>query len=823
MNTITHQQAQRWLAVGQTDLPATENAQLTAHLAQCEACRTYARETLTLQQDLTRVMQARWDGQKITMTQPSTPKATARDGRLNLIGTLFGTGALAALTITLVFLFNRAPVQQLTALINSATVADLKPALYKTEAITVVAFSQRAGSNVMAVGYRDGRLELMEADTGQVRFSLFESGEITALAFAPQGQGDVIASLTREGTIILWAVDLTQSAMTLLGAPLSNPNPNATFFQIALSPDGLRLATLDSNGSVKVFNARPAPSEAPQFQIQFDFFSEATLAGDLAFSPDGRLLAVGVGTSSTVRVLNLETNQEAQTFTLPNDSQALWVEFTPDGQKLVVGGNPNAYLFDLASQQLLITFAGNPTWLTALRLSPDGKVLVTAADNDQSVRVWNAEDGTLLREIPFPDPVHSIDFSADGSQLAVLWYGADGNQLEIWNPSVATTPLAETPTPVPLPTGIIASTPLSTQDLDNLANRVQDVTVVWLPESQATPLPPSGFTFGADLTYTSDQDTIAHMVAFPLLANEGPAPCELRSVPLDRAFWANQTNFPPGTHTFSQSFLYNSDAFPSAAYLLVRVNVLDTEPVSNLLYCHQRIYPIEQLPVTPTLVGTLMPFPTFTPCAIGCETPPPFITTVPSPTPCLVGCTPTPIFTPVSERTPLAGCDVAWFFTPPLAEVCPRRSVITDYAVHTFERGYLIRLLHYDGRAVIYALYYDGTWVNYTDNWAEGLSDTDPSLVPPTPGYPVYVPRGALGYLWSQTPALRERIGWAAEPLAIIGTTNLQSEWRPEAPEVNVHTFFEMPMLGVTQQVHLMSDSPPPGASGTWAFLGWIK
>ncbi|MBL8046738.1 MAG: hypothetical protein JNL09_09365 [Anaerolineales bacterium] len=307
---------------------------------------------------------------------------------------------------------------------------------------------------------------------------------------------------------------------------------------------------------------------------------------------------------------------------MPNTSQALWVEFTPNGQKLVVGGNPNAYLFDLARQQLITTFAGNPTWLTAMRLSPDGRILITAADNDQTVRVWNAEDGALLREVTFPDPVHALDFSADGSQLAILWYGADGNQLEIWNTSAATSPLAETPTPVPLPTGFITSTPLSTQEFDNLANRVQDVTVVWLPESQATPLPPSGFTFGADLTYTSEQNTIAHIVAFPLSLNEDPAPCELRNVPLDRAFWAYQTNYPPGTHTFSQSYPYNLEAFPSAAYLLVRVNVLDTEPVSNLLYCQQRIYPIEQLPVTPTLVGTLTPFPTFTPCAIGCETPP---------------------------------------------------------------------------------------------------------------------------------------------------------------------------------------------------------
>jgi WD40 repeat protein len=536
-------------------------------------------------------------------------------------------------------------------------VAELKPAIYKTEAITAVAFSQRAGSNVIAVGYRDGRLELVEANTGRVRFSGMASGEVMALAFTLYGQGEIIATLTREGTIELWAVDITQSAFTLMGAPLLNPNPNAAFFQLALNHDGTKLATLDSVGAVKIFSTQVAPGETPPFQMQFDFLSETTFAGDLAFSPDGRFLAVVLGTAPVARVLNLETNHE-ETYTLPDGPQALWVEFTPDGQRIAVGGNPNAYLFDLARQQSLLTFAGNPTWLTALSLSPDGKILATATDNEQSVRLWNAEDGTLLREIQFPDPVHAIDFSADGQRLAVLWYGADGNQLEIWSTNAATAPLANTPTPAPLPTESIISPPLVTEDL---GNKVQNVSVVWLPESQATPLPPSGFTFGATITYTSGQETIAHVVAYPLASGEDPAPCELNlSAPEGRPFWANQTNYPPGTQTFSQSFPYNAEVLPNAAYLLVRINVFDTAPVNNLLYCQQRIYPLAQPLETATPAFTPTLIPTFTPCAIGCEgtpTPPPFVTTLPSPTPCQIGCpetTPAPANLPNASATPAA-------------------------------------------------------------------------------------------------------------------------------------------------------------------------
>lgn len=825
MKEITHTQAQRWLIMGQADLPAAENELLAAHLADCETCRVYARETLTLQQDLTRLLHGRWDGVRPTMTQPTSTKTTVRDNRLNFWGALLGASGLAILGFALLFFFNRAPAPNTAALIQPATVAELKPALYKTEAVTAVAFSQRAGSKVMAVGYRDGRIELVEAETGQSRFVTNVNTQVTVLAFASAGGGEVLASLTREGTVNLWAVDTTQSALTLMGAPMSQLNP--AFFQLALSPDGARLAMLDGSGSVKVFNARPAPGEVPQLELQFDFLSEATLAGDLAFSPDGKLLAVALGTSATARVLNLETNQEAYTVTLPKDSQTLWVTFTPDGQQLVVGGNPNAYLFDLASTQPLATFVGNATWLTALTLSSDGKILATAADNDQTVRLWEAATGALLRELgPFPDPVRGLEFSADGSQLALLWYGADGAQLEIWSLSEATTPPLETPTPFPTPTALIAGPPNSTQEVSNLPTGVSDMAVIWSPLPQTTPLPPSGFTFGTELTYTSDRETIAHIVAFPLLAGEAIEPCEVRAMPEGRIFWADQTNFPPGTHLFSQNFPYAADAFPQAGYLVVRVNILDTAPVSNLLHCQQQVYQLE-----PALL-TDVPFATWTPCPVGGRcftiTPPPTptpcldcssSTPFPTFTPCLIGCpegTATPFPTP-TPGAPLAGCDEAWFFSPPPVN-CPRRSTLGEYAFQAFERGYMVRVLNYEAQPVIYALYADGTWINFVDVWAEGISDSDPNLVPS--GANLYAPRQGLGLVWSQNLAVREKLGWALSLEAETGFTTYQGEWRPEAPGVNVHTFFivKMYLTGAEQVVHISGDVPPPNGTGQWEF-----
>src|SRR5947208_2647358 len=50
-------------------------------------------------------------------------------------------------------------------------------------------------------------------------------------------------------------------------------------------------------------------------------------------------------------------------------------------------------------------------WITALALSPNGKVIASAG---RGIVLWNAETGLTTREIPCPGAVAALTFSKNG-------------------------------------------------------------------------------------------------------------------------------------------------------------------------------------------------------------------------------------------------------------------------------------------------------------------------------------------------------------------------------------------------------------------------
>ncbi|MDA0835483.1 MAG: hypothetical protein O3A29_19585 [Planctomycetota bacterium] len=61
--------------------------------------------------------------------------------------------------------------------------------------------------------------------------------------------------------------------------------------------------------------------------------------------------------------------------------------------------------------------AAHDGWIRAVAASPDGKIIATGG-NDFTVRLWSAEDGSLIKELPHPDKVFSLAFHPAGTSLA---------------------------------------------------------------------------------------------------------------------------------------------------------------------------------------------------------------------------------------------------------------------------------------------------------------------------------------------------------------------------------------------------------------------
>jgi WD40 repeat protein/tetratricopeptide (TPR) repeat protein len=133
------------------------------------------------------------------------------------------------------------------------------------------------------------------------------------------------------------------------------------------SPDGRRIASATSDGTVRLWSAATAlPVAAP--------LKHAGRVDDFAFSRDGRRLATA-SQDRAARVWDVETGKPV-TEPLPHSSRVSSVQFSPDGKRVV------------------------------------------STDGYRAVRVWDAETGAAIYAVPVTADVPA-DFSTDGLYLLV--------------------------------------------------------------------------------------------------------------------------------------------------------------------------------------------------------------------------------------------------------------------------------------------------------------------------------------------------------------------------------------------------------------------
>jgi len=98
---------------------------------------------------------------------------------------------------------------------------------------------------------------------------------------------------------------------------------------------------------------------------------------------------------------------------------ALDVAFSPDGRTVAVGlGNKRARLYDVATGRQVAVLEGHSEAVTSVAFSPDGN-LVVSGSTDKTVRIWEVKSGKLLATLRgHTDPVFEVAFSPDGTRIA---------------------------------------------------------------------------------------------------------------------------------------------------------------------------------------------------------------------------------------------------------------------------------------------------------------------------------------------------------------------------------------------------------------------
>jgi WD40 repeat protein len=285
-------------------------------------------------------------------------------------------------------------------------------------AATSVAFSP--DGQMLATTCSSGHIFLWDATTGSpiTDFVAHKNGA-WRVRFVTSNENLVLVSTGSDGFVRLWDVDSRQVIREFAARA-----GELDVLPVAVTLDGSKLAYGDSEFTVRVWDL--AQDKAlHQFVVG--------TAGDLAFSPDGRSLAIASGRD--IKVRDVATGRDVCQF-LGDSRRVERVGFSPDGRTLATGNfdrTVKLWEFDgrrgVSAPHRPHVLKGPAGYLSCIEYSPDGATLASGGA-DQVVRLWDAasgqQRGVLTGHIA---AVVDLAFSPDGTVLASA---GDDRTVRLW-------------------------------------------------------------------------------------------------------------------------------------------------------------------------------------------------------------------------------------------------------------------------------------------------------------------------------------------------------------------------------------------------------
>jgi WD40 repeat protein len=269
-----------------------------------------------------------------------------------------------------------------------------------SEPVDSIAYSP--DGKVVASGGRDRTIQIWDTSTGKQLRTIQAKNQPGALAFSPDGKFLATSDLQ------IWNTAQWKVAQTCGGRGAGG---------LAFSPDGKVLYS----GSFQTIHFWDANTGKELRRVGEDnrerlSSDDPNLSRCLAMSPDGKKLASG-DTDGSLRIVDVATGAVEKKWKA-HDLCLVSVAFSPDGRKLVsVGSGDSAIrIWDPTTRKPIGLDAG--TVGGPVNFSAIGLLAYMAADS--SVRLWDTASRKEVQRIAGPEGEALVGFSRDGKWLASL-------------------------------------------------------------------------------------------------------------------------------------------------------------------------------------------------------------------------------------------------------------------------------------------------------------------------------------------------------------------------------------------------------------------
>jgi WD40 repeat protein/energy-coupling factor transporter ATP-binding protein EcfA2 len=231
--------------------------------------------------------------------------------------------------------------------------------------------------------------------------------------------GGKLLATRQNDTFRLW--DLSSDDPTLKATLTDSLGVDKS--QVAFSPDGQTFATAASVRFVEWWSTDQDQSHPIRPR------AETSYVRAMAFSPDGKILAVGGGSSAAdhglVQLWDAQAHQPLPTQIVGHEGVGVSVTslaFSPtDNHILAIGGSDKTVeLWDVSTGRLIThPLEAHKFPVTSVAFSPDGKT-IASGDSSGVVNVWSASTYQWMLELKVngsADAITAIAFTADGNNL----------------------------------------------------------------------------------------------------------------------------------------------------------------------------------------------------------------------------------------------------------------------------------------------------------------------------------------------------------------------------------------------------------------------